>query len=175
MTISAAGAKAPTPAPAPRPTPAPTPRPAPNPTPPPDFAPSIRLAWTEPKSFRPDGGWDAKVSLGSTGPAAAVWNGWMSTWSFGGNRSTKPGNATETAIAGVFLDAARRGLSGLGDLRSNATPAQIETAAGRADQFALVVDNPGLENDLRFVGILNIAPKPIRDIIAAAKEAHAHL
>jgi hypothetical protein len=81
-------------------------------------------------------------------------------------------NAYEQAIVGQFTAAVARNEAALGQLVSNyALDARY---APRNGTFDFVFDRPGTDHDLRYVGLIDAAPAPIRDILESAKGFHEY-
>ena len=76
------------------------------------------------------------------------------------------------AMVGLFTAAVARNEAGLGQLVSN-YPLEA-TYAPRNGTFDFVYDRPGTDHDLRYVGLIDAAPAPIRDILESAKGFHKY-
>ena len=73
----------------------------------------------------------------------------------------------QAAIVNLFTAAVARNEAGLAELKSNyALDAKYAPKNGT---FDFVYDRPGTGNDLRYVGLIEAAPAPIRDILDSAK------
>ncbi|MCW2955930.1 MAG: hypothetical protein JWO69_799 [Thermoleophilia bacterium] len=78
----------------------------------------------------------------------------------------------EKSMVGIFTDAVARNEAALGELRSNLP---VGTAyQPKNGTFDFVYDRPGTTNDLRYVGLIEAAPKPILDILEAASGFRKH-
>lgn len=78
----------------------------------------------------------------------------------------------EKAMVSIFADAVARNEAGLAELKSNfQIGAKYEPRNG---SFDFVLDRPGTDADLRYVGLIEAAPAPIRDILASATGFRKH-
>ncbi len=81
-------------------------------------------------------------------------------------------DAYQQALAQVFAGAVARNEAGLAELKSNFS--MSEKYQPRNGTFDFVLDRPGTDNDLRYVGLIEAAPAPIRDILDAATGFRRH-
>ncbi len=78
----------------------------------------------------------------------------------------------QQALASVFAEAVARNEAGLAELKSNLPlDAKFQPKSGT---FDFVLDRPGTNADLRYVGLIGAAPAPIRDILDAATGFRRH-
>ena len=156
------------PASAPKPTQRPEPKPPAPPTPPAAPALNVRLAWDKDFFAR-----DQFVGLNATlSEQGATVSGFVSGQAWGRDTKLRKGDMVQGLIANYFLEAIARNEPGLQELKSNYDPAK-KFAPGNG-QFDLYVDRPGTDNDLRYVGLLTAMPKPIADLLNAAREVREH-
>ena len=78
----------------------------------------------------------------------------------------------ERAMVSLFTDAVARNEAGLATLTSNLGLA--EKFEPKNGSFDFVFDRPGTAADLRYVGLIEAAPAPIRDILDAAAGFRKH-
>lgn len=78
-----------------------------------------------------------------------------------------PADQYQAAIVRLFTQAVSKNEGALADLRSN-FPLDAKYAP-KNGTFDFVLDRPGTGNDLRYVGLIEAAPAPIRDILDSAK------
>jgi hypothetical protein len=78
----------------------------------------------------------------------------------------------QQALATVFAEAVARNEAALSELRSN-LPMDAKFSP-KNGTFDFVLDRPGSGNDLRYVGLIEAAPAPIRDILDAATGFRRH-
>ena len=78
----------------------------------------------------------------------------------------------QKALASVFADAVARNEAGLAELRSNYS--MTEKYSPKNGTFDFVVDRPGTDNDLRYVGLIEAAPAPIKAVLDAATGFRRH-
>ncbi len=78
----------------------------------------------------------------------------------------------QKALASVFADAVARNEAALAELKSNL--AIDATYQPRNGTFDFTFDRPGTANDLRYVGLIQAAPAPIKAILDAATGFRRH-
>jgi len=81
-------------------------------------------------------------------------------------------DAYQAAIVNLFSAAVARNEAGLAELKSNYS--LDAKYAPKNGTFDFVIDRPGTANDLRYVGLIQAAPAPIRDILESAKGFHKY-
>lgn len=82
------------------------------------------------------------------------------------NADLTKGDVYERTMVSLFADAVTRNEAALAELKSNlALGEKFEPKNG---SFDFVLDRPGTANDLRYVGLIDAAPAPIRDILDMA-------
>lgn len=79
----------------------------------------------------------------------------------------------QKAITSIFAEAVARNEAALAELKSNyPMDKRYEAKNGT---FDFVYDRPGTDQDLRYVGVLEAAPAPIREILVAATGFRKHI
>ena len=78
----------------------------------------------------------------------------------------------QQALASVFAEAVARNEAALAELKSNL--GMGEKFSPKNGSFDFVLDRPGTDNDLRYVGLIEAAPAPIKDILDAATGFRRH-
>ncbi len=78
----------------------------------------------------------------------------------------------QKAMVTLFADAVARNEAALAELKSNMDlGVKYQPKNGT---FDFVLDRPGTSNDLRYVGLIEAAPAPIRDILESAAGFKTH-
>lgn len=91
----------------------------------------------------------------------------------GRDRDLKSEDKVQQMIAQYFTNLVASKDADLRALTSNYAPGTPYRLG--AGQFELVVDRPGNETDLHYVGLLDALPAPVKDLLAAAREVRDHL
>lgn len=78
----------------------------------------------------------------------------------------------ERTIVSIFSDAIARNEAALAGLQSNMPLGQKYQP--KNGTFDFVLDRPGTDDDLRYVGVIEAAPAPIRDILESATGFRTH-
>lgn len=132
----------------------------------------VSLSW-DPSFFGRDRGAGFATAPTSEGGAAIV-----AAWSAADfSRDTVVADLSKAdeyqqALATILASAVARNEGGLAELKSNlAIDAKFQPSNG---SFDFVVDRPGTDNDLRYVGLIEAAPAPIRDILNSATAFRRH-
>jgi hypothetical protein len=84
----------------------------------------------------------------------------------------RKGDEYQRAMVSIFADAVARNEAALAELRSN--KALGEKFQPKNGTFDFVLDRPGTDHDLRYVGLIEAAPAPIKAILDAAVGFRRH-
>lgn len=103
------------------------------------------------------------------GPSVASFTSGIS---FGPDKKLVKSDMVQGLIAKYFVDTFEKQEPALKTLQSNfGQTAKYNTGNG---QFDLMIDRPGDEPDLRYVGVIAAMPKSIADLFTAAREVREH-